>query len=371
MNIPFEEVADGLVFVRAQVNRHPGWFILDNAAQGFTVDRTFARQIGLGSGGSALARADGPNSLEASIARDVRISLPGLDLTHRNAVVIDLKLLEPSVGHEVDGIIGSRLFDEFVVTIDYEAQRLSIYAPTQFRPPDRAKALPVRIDQHGFQFIDATVTLPNVDPLSASFLIDGGANTFVDIYKPFADGHKLPPPGMRLLDEPGTSAGGTTQSRDGRADQIMVGSYFVRNLPITFAQDTEGLMAAQDHAGLIGAEFLERFTVTFDNPGGRLWLAPNRGYGKPAEYDRSGLRLRAEGPGFHRFVVKRIVPQSPAAAAGIKPGDIIEFIDSHPAQGLNLTMVRDMFRAPNTRCTVDLLRGNSHIRLTMQLRPLL
>src|SRR5271169_6783288 len=132
VNIPFEEVADGLVFVRAQVNHHPGWFILDNASQGFTVDRTFSRQIGLGNGGSALARADGPNALQATIARDVQISLPGLDLTHRNLVVIDLKLLEPVVGHEVDGIIGSRLLDDFVVTIDYEAQRLSIYAPTHF-----------------------------------------------------------------------------------------------------------------------------------------------------------------------------------------------------------------------------------------------
>ncbi len=130
-------------------------------------------------------------------------------------------------------------------------------------------------------------------------------------------------------------------------------------------------MAAKDHAGLIGAEFLKRFTVTFDNAGKRLWLAPNRGYEKPAEYDGSGLRLRAEGPGFHRFVVRRIVPQSPAAEAGIKPGDIIESVDNHPGQELSLTMVREMLRAPHTRCTVDLLRGESHLRLTMQLRPLL
>jgi len=371
VNIPFKEVANGLIFVRAQVNGHPGWFILDNAAQGFTVDRSFAHQIALVSGEHALARTDGPNTIQATIAHDIRISLPNLNLTHRNAVVIDLKILEPSVGHEVDGIIGSRLFDDFVVSIDYEARRLSIYAPSHFRPPEAVEALPVRIDQHGFQFIDVTISLPGVSPISASFLIDAGANMFADIYKPFADAHQLPPPPVKLLDEPGTGAGGTTQSQDGRADQMRIGSYFVKNPPITFAQETEGLIAAKDHAGLIGAEFLRRFTVIFDNPGKRLWLVPNRRYGEPAEYDQSGLRLQADGSGFHRFVVKRIVPQSPAAEAGIKVGDIIESIDGRPAQELTLTMVRDMFRTPSAQCTLELLRGKSQVRLTMRSRSLL
>ena len=115
--------------MNAKVNGHAGWFILDNASQGFTVDRSFAGQIALQSSGSVAARGGGSDSVAAGVVRDVEIGLPGMELTHRNLVVIDLKPIEPSVGHEVDGIIGSRLFDDFVVVVDYEHRFVSVYLP--------------------------------------------------------------------------------------------------------------------------------------------------------------------------------------------------------------------------------------------------
>ena len=107
LNIPVELVANGLVFVRAKVNGHEGSFILDNGSQGFTIDRDYASKIGLQASGSVAARGGGANAIDAGVIRNVEIGLPGLELTHRNLVVIDLKSLEPSVGHEVDGIIGT------------------------------------------------------------------------------------------------------------------------------------------------------------------------------------------------------------------------------------------------------------------------
>jgi hypothetical protein len=99
-DIPVELVASGLVFVRAQVNDHPGWFILDNASQGFTIDREFAAHISLQSSATTAARGGGANAIQAGVIRDVEISLPGLVLTHRNLTAIELKAIEPSVGHE-------------------------------------------------------------------------------------------------------------------------------------------------------------------------------------------------------------------------------------------------------------------------------
>ena len=371
LNIPLELIANGLVFVRAKVNDHPGWFILDNATQGFLVNRSFAREISLESGGNAVTRGDTGKVLEAGVARDVRISLPGLELTHRNLVVIDLKSLEPAVGHEVDGIIGSRLFDDFVVAIDYEHRTYAIYSPRNYHSAGKEQAFPVRIDQHGFQFIDATIALPGARPITANFLIDGGANTFADLYKPFSEAHHLPPPAMKLLNEPATSADGTTHSQDGLADRISIGTYSIAKPPITFAQDTEGLMAAKDHAGLIGAEFLERFNVVFDNLGKRIWLTPNSRYTEPAEYDQSGLRLRAEGSAFQTFVVNRIVPQSPAPEAGIQTGDIVESVDGRPAKEMTLTEIRGMLCRPNARYSLGVLRGDLHLHIVLRLRPLL
>ncbi|HXN98072.1 MAG TPA: aspartyl protease family protein [Candidatus Acidoferrales bacterium] len=370
-NIPVELVANGLVFVQAKVNDHPGWFILDNASQGFLVDREYARQMSLQTSGSAVSRNDVSDAVEVGIIRDVQISLAGMDLTHRNLVVIDLKSLEPSIGHTVDGIIGSRLFDDFVVAVDYERRLLSIYLPGKYQPSPKETALPVRLDEHGFQFIDATIALPGVEPIAANFLIDGGANSYVDLYKPFSDAHHLPPTAMKLLDDPGSTAGGATQSRDGRANRLTVGTFSIENPPVTFSQGTEGLMAAKDHAGLVGAEFLERFTVVFDNRSKRLLLTPNRSFANPANYDRSGLRIHAEGAAFRKFVVGRILPRSPAAEAGVEPGDVIESIDNHSTEEMTLTEVRNMFCQPKETLALNVLRGNKNLQVVLRLRPLI
>jgi PDZ domain-containing protein/aspartyl protease len=371
LNIPVDLIANGLVFVQAKVNDHPGWFILDNASQGFLVDREYARQISLQTSGTAVSRNDVSDAVQVGIIRDVQISLPGMDLTHRNLVVIDLKSLEPSIGHTVDGIIGSRLFDDFIVAVDYERRLLSIYLPHKYQPSPKETALPVRLDEHGFQFIDATIALPGADPIAANFLIDGGANSYVDLYKPFSDAHHLPPAAMKLLDDSGSSAGGTTQSRDGRADRLTVGTFSIENPPLTFSPGTEGLMTAKDHAGLIGAQFLQRFTVVFDNRSKELWLTPNRSYGDSSNYDESGLRIRAEGPAFHKFVVKRIVPRSPAAEVGIEPGDVIESIDNHSTEEMTLTEVRNMFCQSKETLAVDIVRGNKNLQVVLRLRPLI
>lgn len=128
-------------------------------------------------------------------------------------------------------------------------------------------------------------------------------------------------------------------------------------------------MAATDYAGLIGAEFLERFTVVFDSPGKRILLTPNSGYGSPAKYDESGLRIRAEGPGFRRFVVRCIVPNSPASEADIQAGDVIASIDNRSAEDMTLTELRSMLAQPNARYSIGIVRGDGDTKATLQRRP--
>lgn len=370
-NIPVEVVANGLVLLRAKVNSHLGWFILDNATEGWLADKDFAERSHLAGNERANTSGGGKNPIQGGIVRDVQIDLSGLELTHRNLLVIPLKAIEPSIGHEVDGIIGSGLFKDFDVTIDYERRRVSISKPGHVQGSKGETAIPATIDEHGFPYVDASILFPGAAPIEGRFLIDGGANTYADVYKPFAGAHQIPTPTMKLLDEPGTSTGGVTQSRTGRASRLSVGSFSVADPTVTFAQDTEGLLAANNYAGLIGTEFLDRFTVVFDNPGKRVLLSPNHRYRDPVEADASGLRLHADGPGFHRFVVARVLTPSPAADAGIGSGDVLESIDGRAAETLTLTEVRIMLCRPNVHYSLDIVRHDKHLQVLLNLHPLI
>jgi S1-C subfamily serine protease len=130
-------------------------------------------------------------------------------------------------------------------------------------------------------------------------------------------------------------------------------------------------MASKDHAGLIGAAFLQRFVVVYDSRGKRILLAPNRSYGEPPPYDQSGLRIHADGPSFHKFVVGRVLPGSPAVEAGLEPGDIVESLDRKSANEMTLTELRNLLTQPNARYSVGIIRGNNRLRINLQLRPLL
>jgi len=176
---------------------------------------------------------------------------------------------------------------------------------------------------------------------------------------------------MMLLDAPGTSAGATTKSKDGRAERIEIGRFSINSPPVSFVEDVEGLMAAKDHAGLIGADFLQRFTVVYDSRGKRILLSPNARYEDLPEYDQSGLRIRTEGRDFHRFIVTRVLPESPAAEAGFKPGDLIKSIDNRLAPDLTLTEIRHMLCQPKARYTIGVMRGERQLHVALRLRPLL
>ena len=130
-------------------------------------------------------------------------------------------------------------------------------------------------------------------------------------------------------------------------------------------------MASKDQAGLIGAGFLQRFTVVYDSKGRRILLAPNRNYLDPPSYDQSGLRVHAEGPSFHKFVVGRVLPDSPAVEAGIEPGDVIESLDHKSANEMSLTQLRSMLTRPNARYSVGVIRGRIRLRIRLKLRPIL
>jgi hypothetical protein len=87
--------------------------------------------------------------------------------------------------------------------------------------------------------------------------------------------------------------------------------------------------------GLIGYSFLKRFRLALDYPNRVLWLDPIPGYrdDRPLEYCHVGLQLeRHEGA----VVVIGVVENSPAAQAGISPGDVVVALDGVQAETLDL-----------------------------------
>jgi len=139
----------------------------------------------------------------------------------------------------------------------------------------------------------------------------------------------------------------------------------VTSFPIRDHQHPGG---ADFRDGNLGEEILKRFNVTFDHAGKRMVLEKAKGFGDPFEHEMAGLSLDWEKDG--SLVVGNILPQSPAATAGIEPGDHLISIDDRPAASLDENRLRKALTAEGTEIRLSLKRGDQTIEKKIRLRRL-
>jgi C-terminal processing protease CtpA/Prc len=118
------------------------------------------------------------------------------------------------------------------------------------------------------------------------------------------------------------------------------------------------LATGQTIHGLLGYSFLKRYRVVIDYPNQVLWLDPIPDYqdDRPFEYCHVGIQIeRQDGA----VVIAGVVAGSPAASAGIQPGDELTAIDGKPARPLDLMdLTRRLEGKPGTHITLAIRRDD-------------
>lgn len=94
-----------------------------------------------------------------------------------------------------------------------------------------------------------------------------------------------------------------------------------------------------------------------------LWACPQTVTPFPKEYVGVGVELALEGDGVR---VLRVIEGGPAAAAGLKAGNVITAVDGKPVKGLSLADVVAALRGPaGSTVTVVLGRADQASRVTL------
>jgi membrane-associated protease RseP (regulator of RpoE activity) len=104
-----------------------------------------------------------------------------------------------------------------------------------------------------------------------------------------------------------------------------------------------GSESTRMQAGVIGESSLYRFDMTYDYGHELVWIDPDSKVA-PRPFNRAGVRVKRNAP--ESFAVTLVVPGSPAAVAGLKPGDKILAINSRPAAQLAVSDAAVIFGGP-------------------------
>ena len=365
--IPFE-LNGNQIFLRVRVNgSEPLWFGLDTGASGTVINTATAEALGLRMEGSGRTTGAG-GQVQSSTVRGVRLDIGGARLERLDAMTLALTSIEDAMGHKMDGILGSEFFRRYVVELDYERLLVSLYEPAGFEYRGGGESLPLTFELN-HPYVRARIAVAGRAPVEGKFVLDTGSNFPLILLDSFVKEKRLGESLTKTLKVTGRGVGGEVSMPVGRAGRLLLGGYALEN-PVTSFPQT-GWFAREGAAGNIGGAILRRFKVTFDYSRGRLFLEPNERFDAPFEYDMSGLQFVTESPSFKTVTILRILPDSPAAEAGLRQGDEIVAIGGRPVTDLKLAALREMLRQPDRRYELQIRRGAETVSAELRTRRLI
>lgn len=235
-------------------------------------------------------------------------------------------------------------------------------------PRVAGESLPLHFeDQH--PYVRAAVTLTGLGVLEGEFVLDLGSNLPLILLPSFIEEKKLRDSLPPTIETFGRGVGGEVGLPIGRTGRLQIGSHAL-DRPVT-AFPRSGTFGRSGKAGNIGSAVLRRFRVTFDYPRNRIFLEPNGRFGDPFEFDMGGLQLVTDSPAFDVVRVKRVLPNSPAAEAGLRPADEILSVAGHPTAAMRLAELREMLRQPEREYPLQIRRGAEILSVSLKTRRLL
>lgn len=369
LKIPFD-LSNNLVLLQVRVNdSRPLWFILDSGATSSVIDAGLIKELGLSTRGRVKGGSSG-GAIEAKLVPGVSFTLPGVKVSNLTVGSVPLDPFAPVLGRSIGGIIGHDLISQFVVEIDYEAATINLFAPSGYQYTGAGERLPLKfIDEQ--PVIEAQITPEGRAPIKGRFEVSLASTGALLLNRPFVQTHRL----LRTI--PKTSlgntggVGGLTRTLVGRMKNIRVGRFDIANPIVSFSQ-ASGVERASSSAfdGELGGEVFRRFKLVLDYPRRQIILEPNAHLSDAVEEDMSGLEFVAEGEDFGTYVINEIVPNSPAAEAGLQEEDVLLEIEGRPAAELGFERIRRMFRQQGGEYLLGVKRGAQELQVKIKLRRL-
>jgi hypothetical protein len=360
--VPFR-LLNNHVYVQATVNgKGPYTFIVDTGGHTLLSSRIVS-EVGLKRIGQSVESGAGEGHSTIGFVHFDEIALGAVRLRDQNGLAAEIydKTIE---GIAVDGMVGFELIRRMVTTIDYEHGIITFTDPARFRP---SKGSGVAVP---FVFYDHLPDVTgSIGDLPASFDIDTGSRSEIDITTPFVAAH-----GLRAHFAKGTSAvtgwgvGGPTRDYVVRLPSLKLGTVQVEHIAAGLSNAKGGSISNSNYDGNIGGGLLKRFKVTFDYAHQVMYL--KRITPTPPDvgtFDRSGLWINAKDGG---FAVTDVAEGSAGDLAGIATGDVITMIDGKPVRDEQLADTRRLLRdkPAGTRLQLMIRRGTQTRPVTLILR---
>ena len=369
--VPFDPYG-GAIYVPAVINGDSVWLMLDTGLSRTGLDREWARTFGIdpvpASDGGPPA---GPVAPAASTAVVDTIRLGELTLLNHRVALYPLHGLSEASGRLQVGLVGHDVLQHYAVEIDYRQRRVRLFDAARYRYQGAGTTVRFTADAD-LPLLRAQVKVRGRRAIPARLLLDTGASGLCLILTtPFTEQHALGRVTPAIEAPIGTGLVGELHGTIVRLQELRLGGVTVPSPTTGLGGEYKGFLARTDIDGVIGNSVFEGSRLIVDYAGRRAIVEPRPGDTSLCDFDMSGLRLAARGPGLAHIIVDYVVPRSPSAEAGIAVGDELLVIDGRGVAEGDLSDARKALRTEGMVRQLVLRRDADTIRVTLKLRRLL
>ena len=370
-----------LVIVPIKINGEgPYNFILDTGSEsGMVFDKWVIGENNLVNARTIpVYAADGNKVTDLWVADNLNIRFPGVHGRRQSMLVLQENFIdiENAIGVDAHGILGSEIFNRFVVEIDYANNVLRLYNPEKFKAPKGYKPVPITVENFR-PFVKAKVKQVQQRAVDVKLLIDTGASSALFLDAKRYDNIYVP---EKTVDHTlGRALVGVIRGKIGRVKKLSVGKKFnFKKVTTSFPENwlasskEVGQEQLDPRHGTIGSEILSRFKVIFDYNRQTLYLRKSKGYKDKFKFNSAGINVLATGDELNSYFVADLIKDSPAEKAGLIAGDEIIAIDGKPAIFYSLSQINAIFRGRRgVILTLVIRRDGKLMKKQLRLKPLL
>lgn len=377
VDVPFEYVNNFVILTLRFNNALPLKFILDTGAEHTIISKReitdlmqvqYEREY-------RMKGADLKTELIAYLVRRVRFEMPD----KLSAPALDILVLqedyfrfEEYAGVDVHGILSASVFAKYLIKINYQRRVMTLYERDSYQPQEAGfSKLPIELLRNKI-YLNTRLQIRQDSAVQVKLLMDTGAGLSLLL---FSDTDSLlRPPSNALPTNIGMGLGGYLEGFTGRMQALDLGEFSQKGI-ITYFQtlDTVQDMEHLNHRnGLIGNVLLDRFQIIFDYQGEAVWLKPAKNYSEEFVYDRSGLNVIASGVNLNTFSIQSVLPNSPAAEADLRKGDVLLKVGRTPSVLMSLADIQRNFqKAPGKKLKIVVRRDGVRLKKEIVLRDLI
>jgi len=353
---PFTMFTGGVILLRARLDNFADTlnFILDTGSGGISLDSMTCLRLNMTPKPSDRTILGIAGVRQVKFLYNETLRLPGLTVDSLNFHVNDYDILTSVYGEKIDGIIGYSFFTRYIVQINYDSLRISIYSKGSFRYPKGGYMLRPVIASLPI----LTATVADARKVENRFYFDTGAGLCSLLSSDFATDSNLLDARKKTFYTQAQGLGGKATMRLTTLRELKLGPFKFRKVPTYIFDDQYNVTSYPNLGGLVGNDILRRFNVTLNYDRRMIYLVPNSHYREQFDYSYTGLGIYwIDG----EIKVGDIMKESPAEKAGLKEDDVVLAVGNNFSN--NIQTYKNLLQNPGEKVKI-IFKRNGQLQQT-------